>query len=120
MSTAMAAQAGRTADRLAILSVILNAGVVAFGLFLADGSGSDNYLLLSGFGALGVVATLLARASVRTGSRAWVGGVVVLAVAVGVLACAVPGEGGLGVLSIGILVLFSDWLVFSTARRSFT
>jgi hypothetical protein len=120
MSTPVAAQAGRTTDRVAVLSGILHAGVVAFGIFLADQSGSRNYLLLSAFAALGLVATLLARASVRTGSGAWSAGVVLVGLSVGVLACSVPGEGGLGILSIGILTLFLDWLLFTNARRAFS
>jgi len=120
MSTAIAHQAGRTADRLAVLSTVLHAAVVAFGIFLADESGSRSYLFLAGFAALGLIATLLAWASVKAGSRVWSGGVVVLGLAVGVIACGMGGEGALGLASIAILMLFLDWLLFTNARRAFS
>ena len=118
MSTAVAAQAGRTTDRLAVLSALLHAGAVAFGFFLADQSGSSSYLLLSGSAALGLAATALGWASVKAGRGAWVAGVVLVGLSVGVLVSALFGEGGLGMVSIGISMLFLDWLLFTNARRA--
>ena len=120
MSTALAAQAGRTTDRLAVLSGVLHAAVVVFGFFLADQSGSQNYLFLSAFAALGLIATLLGWASVKSGSATWSAGVVVVGLAVGVLACGMAGEGALGLISFGISMLFLDYLVFANARRAFS
>ena len=47
-------------------------------------------------------------------------GVVVVGLSAGVLACGVPGEGGLGLDSFGISMLFLDYLVFANARRAFS
>lgn len=120
MTSAVTARAGRNADVIAGVSAVLHAGVVAFGFFLADQSGSRNYLLLSAFAVLGLVATLLGWASVKAGSRAWSAGVVVVGLSVGVLSWALAGEGGLGILSIAISMLFMDWLLFTNARRAFS
>lgn len=120
MTTAVTARAGRNADLIAVVSGVLHAGVVAFGFFLADQSGSRNYLLLSAFAMLGLVATLLGWASVKAGSRAWGAGVAVVVASLGVLAWAVAGEGGLGILAIAGSMLFLDWLLFDNARRALT
>lgn len=120
MTTAVTVRAGRNADLVAAVSGVLHAGVVAFGFFLADQSGSQNYLLLSAFAVLGLIATLLGWASVRAGVGAWSGGVVVIGLSLGVLAWALAGEGGLGILSIAISMLFMDWLLFTNARRAFS
>jgi hypothetical protein len=120
MNTAVAAQAGRTTDRIAVVSGILHAGLVGFGIFLANQSGSQNYLLLSGAAALGLIATLLGWASVKAGSATWSAGVVAVGLSLGVLASGVSGEGGLGLISFGITMVFLDYLVFSNARRAFS
>ena len=59
MSTTLATQAGRTADRIAPFCVAMNAAMVAFGFFLTDQSGSRSYLLLAVFAALGVVGAVV-------------------------------------------------------------
>ncbi|HEU5038985.1 MAG TPA: hypothetical protein VFT70_18400 [Nocardioides sp.] len=118
MPTAVATRAGRTADRIAVVSGVVHAACVGFGIFLVDESDSAGYWFLVAFAALGLAATVLGWASVRAGRGAWVGGVVVLGLSIGVLAGALLQEGGLGMLSIAIPLLFIDYLVFSNAQRA--
>lgn len=119
MSATLAAQAGRTVDRIAVVSAIGHALVAALAIFLVGQSDdSTTYGLLAAFAALGLIATLLGWASVKAGRAVWSGGVAVLLISLGVLAWALPGEGGLGVASIAIPLLFMDWLLFANARKA--
>jgi cytochrome bd-type quinol oxidase subunit 1 len=119
MSSTLAAQAGRTADRIAVWSAILHLLVTVFAIWLAQrDEAPTTYWLLAGFAALGLVATLLGWASVRTGRATWTSGLVLVGLAVVLLLWALTGEGGLGVLSFAIPLLFIDGLLFSNARRA--
>ena len=118
MTTAVTARAGRNADLVAVVSGVLHAALIGFAIFLADESDSSGYLLLVGFAALGLIATLLGWASVKAGRGVWTGGVVVLGLSIGVLVGAMTQEGGLAMLSIAIPLLFIDYLLFSNAQRA--
>jgi drug/metabolite transporter superfamily protein YnfA len=119
MSTTLSAQAGRTADRIAVVSAVLHLLVGGLGVWLAQrDDASTAYLLLAGFCALGLLATLLGRASVSAGRATWTSGLVVLGLSLVVLLVAVTAEGGLGVLACAIPLLFIDVLLFSNARTA--
>jgi hypothetical protein len=119
MSTTLAAQAGRSADRIALVSAVLHLLVGALGVWLAQrDDAAATYWMLAGFAALGLLATLLGRAAVKAGRAAWTGGLVVLGLSLVLLLAALTGEGGLGVLSCAIPLLFIDVLLFSNARRA--
>jgi len=118
MSATLATQAGRTADRIALVSTIVHVALVCFAIFLVRQSGSSAYLFLAAFAALGLVATLLAWASVKAGRGAWAGGVVVLGLAIGVLTGALFQDGGLGMIAIAIPMVFIDYLLFANAQRA--
>jgi hypothetical protein len=119
MSATLAAQAGRTADRIAVVSAVLHLLVGVLGVWLAQRDDAPaTYWLLAGFAALGLVATLLGWASVKAGRATWTGGLVVVGLSVVVLLAALTGEGGVGVLSCAIPLLFIDGLLFSNARKA--
>ena len=118
MSTAVTARAVRNADLIAVVSGLLHTGLVAFGFFLADQSGSRTYLFLSAFAALGLVATLLAWASVKAGRGVWAGGLAVLGLSIGNLSGALFQEEGLAMISIAIPMVFIDYLLFANAQRA--
>lgn len=122
MSTTLARSAGRTTDLVAPVSCVGHLAVGGLGVVVARQDPGDPtsraFWLLAAFCALGLVATLLAWASVRLGGAAWNAGVAVLLVALGVLAAALAGDHGLGLLGIAIAFLFVDWVVFGTARRA--
>ena len=121
-ATALATSA-RVVNRAAVVSGAGHVLLLALGVFAAvdlgsDDPGSTTFWLLALFCALGLVATVLAWASVRVGKPAWDAGVVTVLVSVAVMVWMTTVDGGIPTLLICVALLLLDWLVFTNARRA--
>ena len=111
MSTTLAAQAGRTTTKITVVSAVAHLAAAGF-------AAAATAWGFAGFCALGLVATLLAWASVTAGRTVWNVGVAVLVVSLGVLVWTLTGDDGLGVVAIAIPLLFIDWVLYANAHRA--
>ncbi|WP_395657595.1 hypothetical protein [Nocardioides sp.] len=122
MSTTLARSAGRTTDKVAPVATLGYAAIGVFGVVVALQDPRDPssrvFWLLAAFCALGLVAMVLAWASVRAGRGLWNAAVAVALVSLAVLVWGITGPNGLALLGMGIAFVFIDWVVLATAHRA--
>ncbi|MCB0894880.1 MAG: hypothetical protein H6529_08070 [Nocardioides sp.] len=107
----------RVVNRGTAVAVVGHAAVLAIAVLAARDTGGSMFWLLALFCALGMVANLLAWASVRSGKVVWDLGVLTLVASLPVLVVASTRPGGAVLLVLGGTCYFIDWLVFKNALR---